>query len=201
VRRGWLKTLGVLSIAGALLQAPTSSLAQEGEAPAPKSQREIDKEKLEQQRARSVDQQTAKKLNEIFELYNAEKYGEARGKAGGLNMERLSPYEQSRVYQILAAIDLREEKYSQAQVDLDKALASGGLNDQETDSVRFQLVQIYMAQERWKEGIDAWKKWAASALTPPKSAEYYTLAIAYYQSGDLKSALDPAEKAVNLATG
>jgi tetratricopeptide (TPR) repeat protein len=199
VRGRWLTNLGVLVVAGGLLQAPLPSFAQEAEPAPEKTEREKEREKLEQQKARSVDQATAKKLNEIFELYNAEKYAEARQKVAGLNMERLSPYEQSRVYQIVAAIGLREEKYDEARKALDSALASGGLNDQESDSVRFQLVQIYMAQEQWKQGIDAWKKWAASAQTPPKSNEYYTLAIAYYQSGDLKSALEPAEKAISMS--
>jgi Tfp pilus assembly protein PilF len=192
----------VLAIVGVLVHAPAFSFAQEAEpeAPAPeKSEKQKEKEKLEAQRARSVDRQTAEKLNKIFEAYNAGKYDEARRQADGLNMPKLSPYEQSRVYQIQVAIALQEQKYPQARELVKKAIDSGGLNEQEADSLRFQLVQLFMAEERWKEGIQAWKDWAATATTPPAAAAYYTLAIAYYQSGDLKTALDPAQKAVDMA--
>jgi tetratricopeptide (TPR) repeat protein len=205
VRRGWLTSLAVLAIVGVLALSPSFSFAQdpppEGEeAPAKeKTEREKEKEKLEQQRARSVDRATAEKLNKIFDAYNAGKYEEARKLSDGLNMPKLSPYEQSRVYQIQVAIALQEQKYGQARDLIEKAIQTGGLTEQETDSLRFQLVQLFMAEERWKEGIDAWKKWAASATTPPTAAAYYTLAIAYYQSGDLKTALDPAQKAVDMA--
>ena len=205
MRRGWLTGLAVLAIVGVLAQAPAPSFAQEGEggeteAPAKeKTEREKEREKLEAQRARSVDRATAEKLNKIFELYNAQKYDEATKLADGLNMPKLSPYEQSRVYQIRVAIALQENKYGVARDNIKKAIDSTGLNDQEADSLRFQLVQLFMAEERWKEGIDAWKQWAATTTTPPAAAAYYTLAIAYYQSGDLKTALDPAQKAVDMA--
>ena len=206
MQRGWLTGLAVLAIVGVLALPPVASLAQEGaegetaEPPAPeKSEREKEKEKLEQQRARSVDRQTAEKLNKIFEAYNAGKYEEARKLADGLNMPKLSPYEQSRVYQIQVAIALQEQKYGPARDLIKKAIDTGGLNDQEADSLRFQLVQLFMAEERWKEGIQAWKQWAESTQTPPGAAAFYTLAIAYYQSGDLKAALDPAQKSVEMA--
>ena len=204
MQRGWLTNLAVLALVGALVVPPLASFAQEGEGEqAPpareKTEREKEKEKLEQQRARSVDRQTAEKLNKIFEAYNAAKYDEARKLADGLNLEKLSPYELSRVYQIQVAIALQEQKYGPARELIKKAIDSGGLNDSEADSLRFQLVQLFMAEERWKEGIDAWKKWAAATTTPPGASAYYTLAIAYYQSGDLKTALDPAEKAVEMA--
>lgn len=203
MQRGWLTRLAVLGIVGTLLLPPAVSFAQEGEAEQPpareKTEREKEKEKLEAQRARSVDRQTAEKLNKIFEAYNAGKYEEARKLADGLNMPKLSPYEQSRVYQIQVAIALQEQKYGPARDLIKKAIESGGLTDQEADSLRFQLVQLFMAEERWKEGIEAWKQWAATTTTPPTAAAYYTLAIAYYQSGDLKTALDPAQKAVDMA--
>lgn len=147
-----------------------------------------------------VDQNTGKRLNEALEQLKAEHPAEARAILGKLDLERLSPYERSRVEQLFAAIARTEEKYGAAREHLGKALESGGLNEQEASSVRFQIAQLYLAEEHWREGVEALKKWFATEQNPNSSA-YYTLAVAYYQLGDLEAALAPAQKAIDLAAG
>ncbi len=148
--------------------------------------------------APDIDQKTGAKLNKALELLTAEKYDQAREILEGLNRDRLSPYELARVESILAAIAQGQEKTALAREHLKKAIDSGGLNDQEVMSMRFQIAQLWLAEEKWKEGIEALKSWFASGATPNSNA-YYLLAVAYYQQKDFKSALEPAQKAVDLA--
>src|SRR5262245_55363392 len=64
--------------------------------------------------APTIDAATGKALNEAIELMNMEKYAEAQAKIGTLNLEKLSPYERSKVEQILFNIAYVQEKYGEA---------------------------------------------------------------------------------------
>lgn len=152
----------------------------------------------EKREAPQIDAQTGKKLNEAIELVNAEKYGEAKAVLAGLNMEKLSPYEQSRVLQMFASIAASEENYAEAAKRLEAAIATGGMNDEEISNARYSIAQMYMVQEKWAEGVEALKQWFAS--TPePNSGAYYLLAIGYYRMDNHRAALEPAQKAVDMA--
>ena len=78
------------------------------------------------------------------------------------------------------------------------AIASGGLNDEEIQEARYQIAQMYIAQEKWQEGINALNEWFQTAVNPNSTA-YYLLAVAYYQLKKPDQALVPAQKAVDLS--
>jgi tetratricopeptide (TPR) repeat protein len=145
-----------------------------------------------------IDQKIGAKLNKAIELLNADKYEEAKAVLESINMARLSPYELARVESILAAIAQGQEHPSEARDHLLKAIESGGLNDQEVLSTRFQVAQLFLAEEKWKEGVAALKAWFASGATPNSNA-YYLLAVAYYQMKEYALALEPAQKAIDLS--
>jgi tetratricopeptide (TPR) repeat protein len=148
--------------------------------------------------APQIDAQTGKRLNEAIELVNAEKFAEAKAVLREFNMEKLSPYEQSRVLQMQASVASSEENYAEAAAFLEKAVTSGGMSDVEIANARYQIAQMYMVQEKWAEGVEALKEWFA--ITPePNSGAYYLLAIGYYRMDDHRAALDPAQKAVDMA--
>jgi tetratricopeptide (TPR) repeat protein len=145
----------------------------------------------------NIDVATGKILNEAIELMNAENYAGANQKLGTLNLEKLSPYERGTVEQILFNIAYAQERYGEARGHLQKAIDSGGLNAVEIDSARYQSAQLFMQEEKWKEGAAALEEWFKTA-TNPNSAAYYLLAVAYYQQDDYARALPPAKKAVEL---
>lgn len=146
----------------------------------------------------TIDQATGKILNEAIELLNTENYPGAKAKLGELRMDRLSPYERSKVEQILFSIEYAGENYNQARQHLLNAIDAGGLNAQEVEQARYQHAQLFMTEEKWKEGAAALEEWFKTATTP-NSAAYYLLAVAYYQMEDFTRALSPAQKAVELA--
>jgi tetratricopeptide (TPR) repeat protein len=147
--------------------------------------------------ANSIDAQTGKILNEAIELLNMENYQGAAAKIGTLNLEKLSPYERGTVERILFSISYAQEKFEEARGHLQKAIDSGGLNAVQIDEARYQSAQLYMQEEKWKEGAAALEEWFKTAAMP-NSAAYYLLAVAYYQQENFAKALPPAKKAVEL---
>lgn len=148
--------------------------------------------------APSIDAATGKILTEAIEALNAEQYGVASAALAKLKLDGLSPYERSRVEQILATIDHSQDKYASARDHLNKAIAAGGLNEEEVSQTKYQIAQLWLAEEKWKEGAAALEDWFKTA-TKPNSAAYYLLAVAYYQQELYDKAITPAQKAVDLA--
>jgi tetratricopeptide (TPR) repeat protein len=182
----------------ALVAALGLSLALGGGADLASAQSDKDKKEEKQKPGGSVDQITGKRLVDAVEALKKEDLKTAKAELGKLNPAKLSPYELSRVEQLYTAIFQSEGNYDEARVHLQKAIESGGLNDQELQQAKYQFAQFFIAQEKWKEGIDALKQWFATAEAP-NSGAYYLLAVAYYQLEDFKSALEPAQKAVELS--
>jgi len=146
----------------------------------------------------SIDAVTGKILSEAIELLNTEKYKEAQAKIATLKLEELSPFERGKVEQILVSIAIAAEDYAAARKHIENAIASGGLNEQEISQVRYQRAQLFIQEEKWKEGAQALEEWLKTA-TNPNSAAYYLLAVAYYQLEDIDRALPHAKKAVEMA--
>jgi tetratricopeptide (TPR) repeat protein len=145
----------------------------------------------------NIDAQTGKILNEAIELLNMEQYAQANAKINTLKLDQLSPYERGKVEQIMFNIAYSQDKFEEARGHLQKAIDSGGLNAVEIDQARYQSAQLYMQEEKWKEGAAALEEWFKTAANP-NSAAYYLLAVAYYQQDDFNRALAPAQKAVEL---
>jgi tetratricopeptide (TPR) repeat protein len=145
----------------------------------------------------NIDQQTAATLSAAIELLNNEDYAGADAKLKTLRLDRLSPYERGTTERIMFSIAYAQERYEDARGHLKAAIDSGGLNAQQIDEARYQSAQMYMQEEKWREGAAALEEWFKTAANP-NSAAYYLLAIAYYQMEDLDRALPPAKKAVEL---
>ena len=172
-------------VAGLFVGASQTALAQQAEGGEAKTP------------APTIDAATGKVLNEAIELLNMENYAGAGERIATLNLEKLSPYERSKVEQILFNIAYTQERYEEARGHLRKAIEAGGLNAQEIEQAQYQSAQLYMTEEKWKEGAAALEEWFKTASNP-NSAAYYLLAVAYYQQEDYTRALPPAKKAVEL---
>jgi tetratricopeptide (TPR) repeat protein len=146
----------------------------------------------------NIDVQTGKILNEAIELMGMENYTGAQAKLGTLKMDSLSPYERGKVEQILFNISYSQDKFNEARQHLQNAINSGGLNSVEVDGARYQAAQLWMQEEKWKEGAAALEEWFKTTPTMPNSSAYYLLAVAYYQQDAYDKALPPAKKAVEL---
>jgi tetratricopeptide (TPR) repeat protein len=148
--------------------------------------------------AEEVDGETAKRLSGAQDSLDLQRYDEARMILSHLNPKRLNPAERSRIAQLLAAIDQAEGNLGAAREHLLEAIADGGLTPEEATKVRYQVAQLYIAEEKWGEGARLLEEWLQT-VEEPGPAPYYLLGIAYYQLQDYERAVSPAEKAVDLA--
>ncbi len=179
---GYLIPLFSAALAAVVLTASPAAFAQdEGRRSAP-----------------TISERTGEKLNEAIEFLNNDDYASARAVLADINLDRLSPYERSRVEQIWSGIEYSEGDYAAARDHLQQAINAGGFSEREVSQARYQIAQIYMAEEDWERGAAALQEWFRTAAEPNSSA-YYLLAAAYYQMEDLDAALEPAKKAVELA--
>jgi len=191
-----LSVIASVAAAASLIAFAQPVLAQSAQQQSSRAGSSKDKDK--EAPPQGLDTQTAKVLSEAIELLNMENYPGAAAKIGTLNLEKLSPYERSKVEQILFQVSYSQEKYGEARDHLKKAIDSGGLNAQEVSDAKYQSAQLFIQEEKWKEGAAALEEWIKTA-EKPNSAAYYLLAAAYYQMEDYNRALPNAKKAVELA--
>jgi tetratricopeptide (TPR) repeat protein len=145
----------------------------------------------------TMDAATGKVLNEAIELLNAQDFDGATKKLAALRVDRLSPYERSKMEQIRFNIAFGAGRVAEAREHLAAAIAAGGLNAQEVAQAQYQSAQLLLAEEHWREGAAALEDWFKTAERP-NAAAYYLLAVAYYQNGDFDRALEPARRSVEL---
>jgi len=144
-----------------------------------------------------MDPNVGRHLKNAVAAIQEQHYAQAETELNDLSIDRLSPYERSRAEQLYAAAEQMQSHYEGAREHLKAAIASGGLNDQEASTARFQLARLYLVENKWKEGAEALEEWFKTAQNP-NSAAYHLLAVAYYQMGNHNAALAPAQKAVEL---
>jgi len=137
-----------------------------------------------------------KKLTEVQELMGADDFVEAKKVLDELATKKLNDHEQALVFQTRAYILSNQERYSGAIDNFEKCLALEALPPGAQLSTRYNLAQLYMMKERYKDGARELEKWFEKAENPGASA-YYTLATAYALDDRYDKALGPAETAVS----
>lgn len=162
-------------------------------------QRSLAAEAEDQANQGTIDGNVGNVMAQALTLYDAMDYAGALAKLGTLRVDRLSPYERARIEGIYFQIAYEQDDMTKAREHLENMIASGGLNEQEVSAARYQAAQLYLAEEKWKEGAAALEEWFKTAVNPNSEA-YYLLAAAYFQMEDFDKALPPAEKSVELMT-
>lgn len=145
-----------------------------------------------------ISAQTGKILSEAIEFLNMDQFDQARARLADLRVDRLSPFEKSRLHQLLFNLEMNDEDYPGAREQLQLAIDSGGLNAVEMSQMRYQMAQLFVQEEKYAEAATALEAWIASEPMP-NSAAYYLLAASYYYQELYDKALPNAQKAVDLA--
>ncbi|MEZ4332792.1 MAG: tetratricopeptide repeat protein [Myxococcota bacterium] len=177
-RGAWLATLVALLVA--LVSAPSAFAA--------------DKEK-KRDTGGNFSERNLKKIIKMNELREEGDNAGAKAVLESINVNREKPYGQSKIYQFLGMFAQEEDKYDEAIDYLNKAVEAGGLTEDEELRTLFQVGMLQMKQQRYDECIATIERWMKEAPEINGQA-YYTLAIAYYQAGKARQALEPAKKAV-----
>lgn len=145
--------------------------------------------------SQEVTESTGRVLTNAIAFLNNDQFDEARAALANLRMGNLTPFERSRVHQLLFNLEMHDEDYEGAQEQVELALESGGLDEKETAQMQYQQAQLYVKEERYAEAAEALDRWIKSH-GDANGAAYYLLAASYYYMDDFAAALPHAQEAV-----
>lgn len=152
----------------------------------------------ERKKSGALTERTYKKLTVIHELIGEEKYAEALKLLAPLSERLSNDYEKAIVFQTYGFVYAAQNDYRRATDYLEKCLAVDALREDQTQRLVFNLAQLYIAQERFQEGIRTLENWFKTAESPDAHA-YALLATAYAQGKQYRKAVPPLEKAISLS--
>ncbi len=146
---------------------------------------------------KAISPNVARSLTRVIELLNAGKFDEALAVLEPLlsaeAMARMSPFEQSRLYQISFNLNMQAENFEAARADLEAALESGGLDQREATQMQYMRAQLFVQMEDYGKAADSLEQWIAEPESTPNKAAYYLLAASYYYQERYDDARDHME--------
>jgi len=139
---------------------------------------------------------TYKSLNNAQELMEAEKYSQAESKLKDLLKQlKVDSYEMAVVQQTLGYLYSSQEDYSLATKLFKQALDSKALPEKVSHNLNYNLGQLLLADDRYKEGIALLEQWLKAESSPPNSA-HVLLASAHYRVKNYKKTIEHIRSAI-----
>lgn len=132
-------------------------------------------------------EKTYKVLTAAQDLMVTEQYDEAERKLKTL-LTTAKPYDKAVAQQTLGYLYSSQEKYKQARSFFQLALDSGALPEKVSHHLKYNLAQLFIAEDKYKQGILLLEDWLKSEVSPPDSA-YILLASAYYRIKSYKQTI------------
>jgi len=142
-------------------------------------------------------EKTYKALNVTQELIAADNYQQAEKQLNDL-LKRVAdrPYEKAVVQQTLGYLFSSQEQYKKATEFFQSALDSGALPAKVSHNLQYNLAQLLLADEQYKEGLLMLEAWLKAEASPPTSA-YVLLASAYYRVQNYKQVVQHISTAID----
>lgn len=138
-----------------------------------------------------------KALSAAHEALAAEKYGEARALMDTMSERKnLNDHEKALMWQTYAYIESSQEQYAKAVKSFENCLALDALPDATALATQYNLGQLYLTVERYKDAVRVLEDWIGKVENPGANA-YYLVAMAHVQNENEKAALPYAIKAVH----
>ncbi|MBW2271637.1 MAG: tetratricopeptide repeat protein [Deltaproteobacteria bacterium] len=139
-----------------------------------------------------------KRLDAAQQLLAEDDYAGALAQLDALGKKKLNPHEQALMWQIYGYTQSSQERYGEAIKSFEKCIAEDALPASTEATIRYNLGQLYMAEERFEDASKILETWLAGAENPAPSA-YYLIAIAYTQQDRYEKALSFVEQALAKA--
>jgi tetratricopeptide (TPR) repeat protein len=157
------------------------------------------KAKPETKRVQAVSEWAYKRLNASHDAIADGNYAIALQKLDELaGKARLNQHEQALVWQTYGYVYGMQEKYKEATEAFEKCLAADALPEAAQLNVQFNVAQLYVVLERFPEAVKVFQEWFGKT-TDPSPGAHYIYAIALFQSGDERGALEHGLAAVRKA--
>jgi tetratricopeptide (TPR) repeat protein len=113
-----------------------------------------------------------------------------------IDSPRLNPFERALVYRLMAFVAYSAGDYDAAIAHFERVLELEILPIRDEGRIRFNVAQIYAAQQKWPETITAVKRWLRYE-PDPNPLGYYLLGIAHFQLGEYDDAITWTEQAID----
>jgi len=137
-----------------------------------------------------------KKMSAIHELLREEKFAETLPLLEQLaGRKRLSNFEKASIFETFGFTYSALTNYAKAAESFEKSLATDALPDQALSNMRYNLAQLYLAEEEFRKAISHLEQWI-NEVSKPGANGYYLLGAAHAQLGEAKQALPYVAKAV-----
>ncbi|MDH5592553.1 MAG: tetratricopeptide repeat protein, partial [Gammaproteobacteria bacterium] len=141
-------------------------------------------------------EKTYKALSAAQDLMAVEKYSEAESKLKALlKQAETGSYTLAVVQQTLGYLYSASENYKNAGEAFQQALDANALPEKVSQNLRYNLAQLLLADERYKDGIALLEQWLTTESSPPNSA-HVLLASAYYRIENYKKTIDHIQRAI-----
>jgi tetratricopeptide (TPR) repeat protein len=195
---GWLRRgrLGLVALLCLLLAPPVAWAADE---PEEKLDLEaIQKERKKRQASNAVNRRISRYLAAAAEANDEGDSAKALELLENLNPKRLNPQERALVYRLMAFVSYGAGDFEATVTNFRKVIDEQILSIGPETKIRFNIAQLYAANQDWQGTIDAlndWFPWSPE----PNALAHYLMGISYFQLDDVDNALAHAEKAVDLS--
>ncbi|MCW9025655.1 MAG: tetratricopeptide repeat protein [Gammaproteobacteria bacterium] len=147
---------------------------------------------------KTLSKQTYQQLQASQKLLEAGNTGKAVSQLQILLKETTEhPYEQAVILQTLAHAYISSDAYNKAIPYLQRSLKLNQLPDDVQQRGRYNLAQLYLAENQFTESIKTIQVWIANAKIP-RAEIYAMLGSAYLQLQRYADAIEPMRKAIEL---
>jgi len=147
----------------------------------------------------TLSQSTYQQLTEVHKHIDQQAYDTASKALQGLLQDvQQRPYEKAVVLQTLGYVQVSREAYPAAIRALEQSLALQQLPDDTQQRLRYDLAQLYVAEDQADKATRTLEAWFQQADKPPAEA-YVLLGHAYAQQQKYRKAIPPLVKANELA--
>lgn len=205
----WLALLALLALLQAVPAAADSiePAEMEGAAPAassapdeapPLDLLELEKHRRERARLYPIGTRISRYLTAASEAMSEGDNEKALTLLERLNPKRLNPYERAYVFRLMAYVHYADANYEAAIERFNQVLEQEALFLADEARIRFNIVQLYTALQKWRDVIRATHLWFRY-VPEPSPLSFYLLAIAHYQLDEVDESILYAEKAIDLA--
>lgn len=195
--RKHLSAAAIIALLGLGALPGTTPFASTADAAVAQSSRTPEEER---RRARlSLSNSTARVLGEVFNDIQSDPPNYANA-LNGLNKllarDNLSKFDRSTALELRGGIYAAQENYAASVRDYVEVLQLDELPFDRLKQIRYNVAQLYFAQENYGQTIRFMRQYLAEEGNVTDYNAWFILAAAYISQDDYRSAVDPAEKAL-----
>lgn len=146
----------------------------------------------------AMSESTYRALERIHSMIAEDEYKEAEQRLLKMR-DRGSNYEKAVVNQTLGFVYIQQNDYRRGLEAFEQALKLNALPPKQQEQLMYNVGQLYVAAERYQEGIRALERYLAEACDPPPPEAHIQLAAAYAETKQYRKALQQVDLAISKA--